>query len=123
MAEDRHQTSTVVLQIFDRVTTSLGITLVERSLLLGLSTPEYQECLRQEQLNLVEDCENRLGYFLVIVELADDLVGNAGDWLRASNLSPIFKGSSPIELLLQGRKEEFLLTLNYLKNSSGGWAI
>lgn len=116
------QTPTEVLQVFDRVATSLGITLVEKYLLLDLSESDYRECLRREHLYLSEDCENRLGYFLNIVELAANLVGNAGDWLHATNHSPIFKGSPPIELLLHGRSEGFLQTLNYLKNSHGGWA-
>lgn len=68
------------------------------------------------------DRRDRLGYFLAIYELSGRLVGSAPGWLRAPNRAAIFGGRSPLERMLEGRMEDLLATLTYLKGAYGGWA-
>lgn len=110
------------LRTFHRLSESLGLVTEDKLKLLNLGRTKYFECLRQPDPNLGVDGQDRLGYFLVIVELAGDLVGDAGAWLRAANRAPMFAGKPPLDRLLQGRMEDLFATLNYLRGSYGGWA-
>jgi len=83
---------------------------------------KYFESLRQPAPALDVDAQDRLGYCLTIVELAEDLVGDAGAWLRAPNRAPVFGGRPPLDLLLAGRFEGIFTTLSYLRGAYGGWA-
>jgi hypothetical protein len=110
------------LRAFNRVTEALGIVTEDKLKLLNLRKTKYFDCLKLNDPDLDLDTKDRLGYFLVIVELAGNLVGDAGDWLRSTNTAPLFGGKPPMELLLAGRMEGLFHTLNYLKSSYGGWA-
>ncbi len=108
------------LMAFDLLGEDLAITTEDRSKLLNLEKTKYCDYLRATNPNLDLDTRDRLGYFLVIVELAGNLVGDAGDWLRSPNTAPIFGGKAPLDLLLAGQMEGMTSTLNYLR--AGGWA-
>ncbi len=110
------------LRAFNRVTESLGIATEDKLKLLNLRKTTYFDYLKRPDPDLGLDTRDRLGYFLVIVELAGNLVGDAGDWLRSANSAPLFGGKPPMELLLAGRMEGMIQTLSYLKGSYGGWA-
>ncbi len=90
------------LKSFERVCSSLGIS-------------------AEEQCKILGDSDERLGYFLVVVDLADQLVGKAEHWLRADNTAEVFNGRPPLDLMIADR-EGLLQTLNYLKSTYGGWA-
>jgi hypothetical protein len=110
------------LRAFNRVTEALGIVTEDKLKLLNLRKTKYFDYLKRSDPDLDLDTKDRLGYFLVIVELAGNLVGDAGDWLRSTNSAPLFGGKPPMELLLAGRMEGMFHTLNYLQGSYGGWA-
>jgi len=110
------------LRAFNRVTEALGIVTEDKLKLLNLRKTKYFDYLRLSDPDLDLDTKDRLGYFLVIVELAGNLVGDAGEWLRSPNTAPLFGGKAPLDLLLVGRMEGMFTTLNYLKGSYGGWA-
>jgi hypothetical protein len=110
------------LRTFNRVTESLGMVTDQKLKIINLGKTKYFDSLKQPAPSLNLDSEDRLGYFLLIVELAGDLVGDTGDWLRSPNTAPIFGGKAPMDLLLAGRMEGMFTTLNYLKGSYGGWA-
>jgi hypothetical protein len=110
------------LRTFNRVTESLGMVTDQKLKIINLGKTKYFGSLKQLAPSLNLDSEDRLGYFLLIVELAGDLVGDTGDWLRSPNTAPIFGGKAPLDLLLAGRMEGMFTTLNYLKGSYGGWA-
>lgn len=110
------------LRTFNRVTESLGMVTDQKLKIINLGKTKYFDSLKQPAPSLNLDSEDRLGYFLLIVELAGDLVGDTGDWLRSPNTAPIFGGKAPLDLLLAGRMEGMFTTLNYLKGSYGGWA-
>lgn len=110
------------LRAFNRVTETLGIVTEDKLKLLNLRKTKYFDYLKLPEPDLDLDTRDRLGYFLVIVELAGNLVGDAGEWLRSPNTAPLFGGKAPLDLLLVGRMEGMFTTLNYLKGSYGGWA-
>ena len=110
------------LRTFQRVATVLRLDTNEKLALLGLKQTKFFNSLKEIDPDLPRDAQDRLGYFLVIVDLATELVGDAGDWLRADNRAPVFGGQAPLDLLLAGRTEGALLTLNYLRSIHGGWA-
>ena len=110
------------LRAFNRVTEALGIVTEDKLKLLNMRKTKYYDCLKVNNPVLGMDTKDRLGYFLVIVDLAGNLVGEAGDWLRSPNTAPLFRGKPPLDLLLAGRMEGMFTTLNYLKGAHGGWA-
>jgi len=110
------------LRAFNRVTEGLGIVTEDKLKLLNLRKTTYFDYLKRPDPDLGLDTKDRLGYFLVIVELAGNLVGDAGEWLRSANTAPLFGGKPPMDLLLAGRMEGMIQTLSYLKGSYGGWA-
>ncbi len=110
------------LRTFNRVTEALGIDPVDKPRLLNLQEAKYFGYLEMNDPDLDLDTKDRLGIFLMIVELAENLVGDAGAWLRSPNKAPIFGGRPPLELLLAGRIDEIHTTMNYLKGVHGGWA-
>ena len=110
------------LRTFQRVSTTLGLETKDKLALLCLKHTKFFSSLKDANPDLTQDTEDRLGYFLVIVDQAAGLVGNAGDWLRSPNHAPLFGGKPPLDLLLAGRMEGMFSTLNYLRSSHGGWA-
>lgn len=110
------------LRTFQQVSTDLGLKTKDKLAILGLKHTKFFVSLNEASPNLSQDSEDRLGYFLVIVDLAASLVGDAGDWLRNPNHAPLFGGKPPIDLVLAGRIEGLFATLNYLRSSQGGWA-
>lgn len=110
------------LRTFQKVATKLGLGTDAKLTLLGMKHTKFFNSLKDADPNLGQDTEDRLGYFLVIVDLAAGLVGDPGAWLHSPNQAPLFGGKPPIDLLLAGRMEGMFSTLNYLRSAQGGWA-
>lgn len=110
------------LRVFDQAAGALGLDVEARLKLLNLGRSKYFELRSQPEPALDIDRRDRLGYFLAIYELSGRLVGAPGSWMRAANRAPLFQGRPPLERMLQGRMEDLLATLAYLKGTYGGWA-
>lgn len=116
-----HQVA-AALDAFSKAANELGLASQAQAKLLNLSRSKLFTELKAPKPNLDVDQKDRLGYFLVIYELSERLVGSAKRWLEAPNTAPQFGGKPPLERMLEGRMENLLTTLNYLKAAYGGWA-
>jgi hypothetical protein len=108
--------------VFDQAAATLGLQVGARLKLLNLGRSKYFELRSEPDPVLDVDRRDRLGYFLAIYELSGRLVGTPGDWLKAPNRAPLFAGKPPLERILNGRMEDLLATVIYLKGAFGGWA-
>lgn len=116
------QEQRAAFRTFDRMADALGLSTDDKLKLLNLQRENYFRCLKEIEPELDLDTKDRLGYFLVIIEMAGSLVGDAGEWLRSPNTAQVFGGKAPLDLLLAGRIEGLHTTMSYLKTSTGGWA-
>jgi len=110
------------LSVFDKAARELGLNTQERLKILNTGRSLYFTLLKEAHPVLDVDRRDRLGYFLAIYELSGRLVGSAPAWLRAPNSAAAFGGKPPLARILEGRMEDLLATLTYLKGAYGGWA-
>ena len=110
------------LRIFHQITKDLGLQTQDRLRILNLRRTKFFSSMKESDPCLNQDAIERLGNFLLIVDLAENLAGDAANWLKATNTAPVFSGKSPLEIIRRGEAEGILSTLLYLRGSMGGWA-
>ena len=98
--------SQAALEAFEQIACRLGLSKEQQLTLLAPNSPNFRD---------------RLGWFLVSYELAGKLIGSAEEWFLSKNSAPLFRGMTPIEVLLA---EPYRLkeVWEYLRGVHGGWA-
>ena len=122
-AEDR--ASAVAFRMFLAVAERLGLPVRERLLLLGIAKSTYTVWLKRLEEGDLKDVDgdkvDRMAYVLGIYELAGRVFPDGVAWLTRANQAPVFGGRRPLDRMLEGRIEDQLETLGYLKTAAGGW--
>jgi len=116
--------SAMALRTFLAVAERLALPVRERLALLGIAKSTYTVWLKRlEQGDLREvdgDKLDRMAYVLGIYELAGAVFPDGVAWLTRANQAPAFQGRRPLDRMLDGRMEDLMETLSYLKTATLG---
>ena len=115
--------SALAFRTFLAVADRLGLAVKDRLALLGIAKSTYTVWLRrlaQDLRDLDGDKLDRMAYVLGIYELAGSVFPDGVAWLTRANQAPAFGGRRPLDRMLDGRMEDLLETLNYLKTAGMG---
>ena len=116
--------SALAFRTFLAVAERLALPVRERLALLGIAKSTYTVWLKRlEQGELREvdgDKLDRMAYVLGIYELAGAVFPDGVAWLTRTNQAPAFLGRRPLDRMLDGRMEDLMETLSYLKTASLG---
>ena len=115
--------SALAFRTFLAVADRLGLAVRERLALLGIAKSTYTVWLRrleQDLRDLDPDKLDRMAYVLGIYELAGTVFPDGVAWLTRPNQAPVFQGLRPLDRMLNGRIEDLIETLSYLKTASLG---
>ena len=116
--------SALAFRTFLAVAERLALPVRERLALLGIAKSTYTVWLKRlEQGELREvdgDKLDRMAYVLGIYELAGAVFPDGVAWLTRANQAPAFLGRRPLDRMLDGRMEDLMETLSYLKTATLG---
>lgn len=116
----------VAFKIFLAVAERLALPVKDRLLLLGIAKSTYTVWLKRLEEGELRDVDgdklDRMAYVLGIYELAGRVFPDGVAWLTRPNQAPAFLGQRPLDRMLQGRIEDLLATLAYLKTAAQGWS-
>lgn len=116
--------SALAFRTFLAVSERLALPVRERLALLGIAKSTYTVWLKrmeQEDLRDVDgDKLDRMALVLGIYEMAGAVFPDGVAWLTRANRAPAFQGRRPLDRMLDGRMEDLLETLSYLKTASMG---
>ena len=116
--------SALAFRTFLAVAERLALPVRERLALLGIAKSTYTVWLKRlEQGELREvdgDKLDRMAYVLGIYELAGAGFPDGVAWLTRANQAPAFLGRRPLDRMLDGRMEDLMETLSYLKTATLG---
>jgi len=116
--------SALAFRTFLAVAERLALPVRERLALLGIAKSTYTVWLKRlEQGELREvdgDKLDRMAYVLGIYELAGSVFPDGVAWMTRANRAPAFHGRRPLDRMLDGRMEDLMETLNYLKTATLG---
>jgi hypothetical protein len=116
--------SALAFRTFLAVAERLALPVRERLALLGIAKSTYTVWLKRlEQGELREvdgDKLDRMAYVLGIYELAGAVFPDGVAWLTRANQAPVFLGRRPLDRMLDGRMEDLMETLSYLKTATLG---
>jgi hypothetical protein len=113
--------SAVAFRTFLAVTERLGLPVKDRLALLGIAKSTYTVWLRRLERDLRDldpDKLDRMAYVLGIYELAGIVFPDGVAWLSRANQAPVFQGRRPLDRMLDGRMEDLIETLSYLKTAA-----
>ena len=116
--------STLAFRTFLSVAERLGLQVKDRLALLGIAKSTYTVWLKRLEEGSLRDVDgaklDRIAYVLGIYELAGGVFPDGVAWLTRANQAPVFAGRCPLDRMLDGRMEDLIETLNYLKTSAMG---
>jgi len=115
--------SALAFRTFLAVAERLGLAVKDRLALLGIAKSTYTVWLRrleQDLRDLDSDKLDRMAYVLGIYELAGNVFPDGVAWLTRANQAPVFGGRRPLDRMLDGRMEDLIETLSYLKTAGMG---
>lgn len=108
------------LAIADR----LALPVKDRLALLGIARSTYTVWLKRLEKGTLKEVDgdklDRIAYVLGIYEMAGAIFPDGVAWLTRGNQAPPFGGRRPIERMLDGRMEDLLDTLAYLRTQAMG---
>ncbi len=101
-----------------------GLPVKERLALLGIARSTYTVWLKRLEGGDLRDVDgdkvDRMAYVLGIYELAGSIFPDGVAWVTRANRAPAFGGRRPLDRMLDGRMEDLIETLGYLKTASLG---
>ena len=107
---------------FKKLADDLELSVPERLKILGgMSPTTYRRRLNGMSASFKPEEERRLALFFEIYQEAG-YFGDSKRWLRGNHRAPVFKGKSPLALMLRGTMKGLEQTYNHLRDLSGGWA-
>jgi hypothetical protein len=116
--------STLAFRTFLAVAERLALPVKERLALLGIAKSTYTVWLKRLEQDDLRDVDgdklDRMAYVLGIYELAGGVFPDGVAWLTRANQAPVFRGRRPLDRMLDGRMEDLMETLSYLKTATLG---
>ena len=116
--------SALAFRTFLAVADRLGLPVKDRLALLGIAKSTYTVWLKRLGEGDLRDVDgdklDRMACVLGIYELAGGVFPDGVAWMTRANQAPVFHGKRPLDRMLDGRLEDLLETLNYLKTASMG---
>jgi len=116
--------SALAFRTFLAVAERLALPVRDRLALLGIAKSTYTVWLKRlEQAELRDvdgDKLDRMAYVLGIYELAGAVFPDGVSWITRANQAPVFQGRRPLDRMLNGRMEDLMETLSYLKTATLG---
>lgn len=116
----------LAFRTFLAVAERLALPVRERLSLLGIAKSTYTVWLKRLEQGSLADLDgdklDRMAYVLGIYELAGTVFPDGVAWLTRANQAPVFRGRRPLDRMLDGRMEDLLETLSYLKTAAMGLA-
>ena len=116
--------SALAFRTFLAVAERLGLPVKERLALLGIAKSTYTVWLKRLEEGVLRDVDgdklDRMACVLGIYELAGGVFPDGVAWLTRSNQAPAFQGRRPLDRMLDGRMEDLMETLSYLKTATLG---
>lgn len=96
----------------------------ERLLLLDIAKSTYTVWLKRLEQGTLADLDrdklDRMAYVLGVYELAGSVFPDGVAWLTRPNRAPVFQDRRPLDRMLDGRMEDLMETLSYLKTAAMG---
>ena len=116
--------SALAFRTFLAVAERLALPVRERLALLGIAKSTYTVWLKRQEQDDLRDVDgdklDRMALVLGIYEMAGAVFPDGVAWLTRANRAPAFQGRRPLDRMLDGRMEDLLETLSYLKTASMG---
>jgi len=116
--------SALAFRTFLAVAERLALPVRERLALLGIAKSTYTVWLKRLEQDELRDVDgdklDRMAYVLGIYELAGSVFPDGVAWMTRANRAPAFHGRRPLDRMLDGRMEDLMETLNYLKTATLG---
>lgn len=116
--------SALAFRTFLAVMERLALPVRDRLALLGIAKSTYTVWLKRLEQEALHDVDgdklDRMAYVLGIYELAGAVFPDGVAWLTRANQAPVFQGRRPLDRMLNGRMEDLLETLSYLKTAAMG---
>ena len=116
--------SALAFRTFLAVAERLALPVRDRLALLGIAKSTYTVWLKRLEPSDLRDVDgdklDRMAYVLGIYELAGAVFPDGVAWLTRANQAPAFQGRRPLDRMLDGRMEDLMETLSYLKTASMG---
>ena len=116
--------SALAFRTFLAVAERLALPVRERRALLGSAKSTYTVWLKRQEQDDLRDVDgdklDRMARVLGIYEMAGAVFPDGVAWLTRANRAPAFQGRRPLDRMLDGRMEDLLETLSYLKTASMG---
>jgi hypothetical protein len=116
--------SALAFRTFLAVAERLGLAVRERLALLGIAKSTYTVWLKRLEEGALRDVDgdklDRMAYVLGIYELAGGVFPDGVAWLTRANQAPVFQGRRPLDRMLDGKMEDLMETLSYLKTAAMG---
>jgi hypothetical protein len=116
--------SALAFRTFLAVAERLALPVRERLALLGIAKSTYTVWLKRLEQDDLRDVDgdklDRMAYVLGIYELAGSVFPDGVAWMTRANQAPAFHGRRPLDRMLDGRMEDLMETLNYLKTATMG---
>jgi uncharacterized protein (DUF2384 family) len=122
VSDPQEHDGALLLSAFRKVASALGLTLPEQAAVLGVSRGTVAGWKATPGND--PDKLDRMALFVGIFGLAGQAFpGERGaeGWLRRPNSSAVFGGKPPLDLILQGRFESLLRTLDHLQTCVRIW--
>jgi hypothetical protein len=117
-------TSALAFRAFLAVADRWGLPVKERLALLGIAKSTYTVWLKRMEGGELRDVDgdkvDRMAYVLGVYELAGTVFPDGVAWIGRANRAPVFGGRRPLDRMLDGRMEDLIETLGYLKTASRG---
>jgi len=116
--------SALAFRTFLAVADRWGLPVKERLALLGIAKSTYTVWLKRLETGDLRDVDgdkvDRMAYVLGIYELSGSVFPDGVAWTTRANQAPVFGGRRPLDRMLDGRMEDLIETLGYLKTASMG---
>lgn len=120
----KNDPSALAFRTFLAVAGRLALPVKERLALLGIAKSTYTVWLKRLEEGDLRDIDgdkvDRMALVLGIYELAGSVFPDGVAWLTRANRAPVFQDRRPLDRMLDGRMEDLLETLSYLKTASMG---
>jgi hypothetical protein len=92
------------------------------ALLGGMSNGKYHELKRKRSGTLTQDELTRVSYLIGIFKALNILFSKnlADEWIRLPNANPMFKGASPLDVIVRAGMPAMMETRRLLDSRRGG---
>lgn len=121
--DEPKRASAPAIRTFQRIAKTWALSPSERQILLGVPRSTFFKVVREpERARLSRDTLERISYIFGIFSALQVLLPRkdaANSWIRNPNDGTLFKGHSPLELMLGGKVSDLFVVRRYLDGERG----